>query len=105
MRNGWRNHGVGTRFAARLGFMDLAKWFWEYADGERNAYFAAPETAPGELLHEPNPLYHLTNLPEMVVGPLLVLLVLGAGLAIWRGGRSLRLVLATFLFSAAVITT
>lgn len=95
---------LGTRFAARLGFMDLAKWFWDYADGERNAYYAAPESAPGELLHEPNPLYHLTHLSEMVVWPLLFLLVLGSVWALWRGGRQARLILGLFLFSASVLS-
>ncbi len=95
---------LGTRFAARLGFMDLAKWFWEYADGERNQYYAAPESAPKELLHEPNPLYHLLHLPDMVVWPLFVLLVLGALYIALRGSRAARFIVAVFLVCAAAVS-
>jgi hypothetical protein len=95
---------LGTRFAARFGFMDLARWFWEYADGERNQYYAAPDSTPKELLHEPNPLYHLTHLHEMVVWPLLVLLVLGVLWTLARGTRAQRILLAVFAGCAALVS-
>ena len=95
---------LGTRFAARFGFMDLARWFWEYADGERNQYYAAPDSTPKELLHEPNPLYHLTHLPEMVVWPLLVLLLIGSVWVVVKGKRSERMLLAVFVGCAALLS-
>lgn len=95
---------LGTRFAARFGFMDLAKWFWEYTGGERNQYYETPDAAPAELLHEPNPLYHLTHLPDMVVWPLLLLFAVGVLYALRRGDRALRVLTVTFFLCAAAIS-
>ncbi|MCB9914809.1 MAG: hypothetical protein H6828_06615 [Planctomycetes bacterium] len=92
------------RFAWRLGWMDLAKTLWDYAGGEQNEYYQAPAATPGEMLHEPNPLYHLLHLPDMVTWPLAVLIAVGALIALARGPRAVRLVAAVFLVAAAAIS-
>ncbi|HIG11601.1 MAG: hypothetical protein ABGY71_05905 [bacterium] len=95
---------LATRLSARLGLDDLARWFWEYTGGDLNAYYSAPESTPQEFLHEPNALYHLVHLADMVVWPLLVLFVLGLGNALVRADRKLRVVALVFLVSATAFS-
>ena len=95
---------IATRLSLRLGFQDLATWFWEFTGGDTTTYSEAPLTTPRELLKEPNPLYHLTHLDEMVVWPLLLLGVLALAHIVLRGKRATRILAAVFVVSIAAVS-
>lgn len=95
---------IATRISLRLGFRDVASWFWEFTGGAATSYSETPISTPREIMKEPNPLYHLRNLDEMVVWPLLFLGVIALAHIVLRGKRPARLLAAVFVVSIAAVS-
>ena len=95
---------IATRICLKLGLYDTATWFWEFTGGGSNALVKNPSTVPSKLLREPNALYHLTHLHEMVAWPLLLLLLFGIWRAVFRGDRAIRMLTVVGLISLAAIS-
>ena len=95
---------IAARIATRLRLEELATWFWEYRGGETTAYSQAPNSIPRAFVREPNPLYHLRNLDEMVAWPLLLLGLFALVHVLRRGKRPTRILLAVFLVSIAAVS-